>query len=202
VSTLAPPEGPPLPAAVPARRIALAPCDPGTVERLRAALGCSRTFAQVLVRRGLADPAAARAFLDGEESHDPRALAGMDAAVELILRHVAAGSRVTVHGDYDVDGVCSTALLVRALRRLGADVDWFLPSRVDDGYGLAAATVERLVARGTRLLITVDCAITAIDEVALARRLADGRGVPDRIGRSTERVNPPRTAQRKSDAAQ
>jgi single-stranded-DNA-specific exonuclease len=154
-----------------APRLTIAPCDPAAVETLRVALGCSRTFAQVLVRRGLRDPAGARAFLAAEDAHDPRAFAGMDAAVELIARHVAAGSRITVHGDYDVDGVCATALLVRALRRLGADVDWFLPSRVDDGYGLAAATVERLAARGTRLLVTVDCAITAVEEVAHAREL-------------------------------
>ena len=74
-----------------------------------------------------------------------------------------------MHGDYDVDGVSATAVLVRALRTLGADVDWYLPSRIDDGYGLARATVERLAARGTQLLVTVDCAITAVDEVAAAR---------------------------------
>ena len=65
--------------------------------------------------------------------------------------------------------ICSTAILVRALRTLGADVDWYLPSRIDDGYGLAAATVERLAARGTDLLVTVDCAITAVAEVAAAK---------------------------------
>ena len=88
-----------------------------------------------------------------------------------MLEHVERGSRITVHGDYDVDGVCSTAILVRALRTLGADVDWYLPSRIDDGYGLARTTVEKLAARGTNLLITVDCAITAVEEVALARAL-------------------------------
>ena len=65
--------------------------------------------------------------------------------------------------------MCATAILVRALRALGADVGWFLPGRIDDGYGLSAATVQRLAARGTALLITVDCAITAVDEVAAAR---------------------------------
>jgi len=95
----------------------------------------------------------------------------MGSAVELILRHVSAGSRITVHGDYDVDGVCATAVLLRALRRLGGEVEWFLPSRVDDGYGLSGATVERLAGRGTQLLVTVDCAITAVEEVALARGL-------------------------------
>jgi single-stranded-DNA-specific exonuclease len=176
VSALAPPpvdvETPTAPTPPPlAPRLKIAPCDPAAAEALREALGCSRTFAQVLARRGLEDPAAARAFLAAEEVHDPRALEGMDAAVETILRHVEAGSRITVHGDYDVDGVCATVVLVRALRRLDADVDWFLPSRVDDGYGLSAATVERLAARGTRLLVTVDCAVTAVEEVALARAL-------------------------------
>jgi single-stranded-DNA-specific exonuclease len=152
-------------------RLSIAPCDPAAVEHLCAELGCSRTFAQVLVRRGLAELDAARAFLAADEVHDPRAFAGMDDAVALILRHVRAGSRITVHGDYDVDGVCATALLQRALQRLGTDVDHFLPSRVDDGYGLSASTVERLAERGTQLLVTVDCAVTAVEEVALARRL-------------------------------
>jgi single-stranded-DNA-specific exonuclease len=156
-------------APAPARRFEIASCDPLQVEALREALGCSRTLAQVLVRRGLGEPAAARAFLAADELHDPRAFAGMDAAVATILGHVRAGTRITVHGDYDVDGVCSTAILLRGLRRLGADADAYLPSRGEDGYGLAAATVERLAARGTRLLITVDCAITAVEEVAAAR---------------------------------
>src|SRR6202035_2829365 len=73
--------------------------------------------------------------------------------------------------DYDVDGVCSTAVLVRALKRLGAEVDWYLPDRAADGYGLSCETVRRLAARGTRLLVTVDCAITAVEEVAAARAL-------------------------------
>ncbi|MGN6188077.1 MAG: single-stranded-DNA-specific exonuclease RecJ [Conexibacter sp.] len=171
MSTLALPEAASAPAAAPAPRLVLAPCDPAAVERLRAALGCSRTFAQVLVRRGLDEPEAARAFLAAGAVHDPRAFGGTDDAVALILRHVGTGSRITVHGDYDVDGVCATALLQRALQRLGGDVDHFLPSRVDDGYGLSAATVERLARRGTLLLITVDCAITAVEEVARARRL-------------------------------
>jgi len=176
VSALAIPAAPPAPpaappAAEPARRLLIPACDPQAVEALCAALGVSRILAQVLVRRGLADPQEARAFLVAEEAHDPRAFAGMGEACALVLRHVEAGSRITVHGDYDVDGVCATAVLVRALRRLGADVDWYVPSRAEDGYGLAAATVERLAARGTSLLVTVDCAITAVEEVAHARAL-------------------------------
>jgi single-stranded-DNA-specific exonuclease len=153
-------------------------------------LGVSHVLGQVLVRRGLGDPAAARAFLAADESYEPEAFLGIADAVAMTRRHIAAGSRITVHGDYDVDGVCATAILVRALRALvalpaigrsrggfaspggehpGASIDWFLPSRIDDGYGLAAATVDRLAARGTALLITVDCGITAVDEVARAR---------------------------------
>ena len=74
-----------------------------------------------------------------------------------------------MHGDYDVDGVCSTAILLRALRALGADPTWEIPSRFDDGYGLSTATVERLAASGVGLLVTVDCGITAVAEVAAAR---------------------------------
>ncbi|HUB76893.1 MAG TPA: DHH family phosphoesterase, partial [Solirubrobacteraceae bacterium] len=132
-------------------------------------LGVSHALAQVLCRRGLRETAAARAFLAAEEEHSPRALRGIARAVEAILEHVRAGSVITVHGDYDCDGVCSTAILVAALRSLGGDVDWYLPDRIADGYGLAAATVERLASRGTQLLITADCAITAVAEVTAAR---------------------------------
>ena len=132
-------------------------------------LGISHVLAQILVRRGIGEPAAARSFLAADEEHDPGAFAGIEHAVALILSHVRAGSRIVVHGDYDVDGVCSTAVLVRSLRRLGADPRWFLPSRAEDGYGLSSATVRRLAADGAALLVTVDCAITAVDEVAAAR---------------------------------
>jgi single-stranded-DNA-specific exonuclease len=153
------------------RLLEIPPVPIADVRALAKALDVSFALAQVLVRRGLGDERAARAWLAAGERHAPDAFAGIGAAVDLVLRHARAGARITVHGDYDVDGVCSTAILVRALRQLGADVDWFLPSRIEDGYGLAAATVERLAARGTRLLLTADCAITAVAEVALARRL-------------------------------
>jgi len=153
------------------RRLHIPPADAGAVLALERELGVPGPVAQVLVRRGLADPAGARAWLAAADRHEPGAFSGISEAVEVVLRHAAAGLRVTVHGDYDVDGVCSTAILVRTLRRLGADVDWFLPSRTEDGYGLAQATVRRLAERGTRLLITADCAVTAVEEVALAQAL-------------------------------
>lgn len=153
----------------PETRFTVPPYDFAAAEGLARALGVSHTLAQVLVRRGLADPAEADGFLAARDAHPLDAFGGLRDAAGRILGHVARRSRITVHGDYDVDGVAATAVLVRALRTVGADVDWFLPSRIDDGYGLAAATVERLAARGTDLLVTVDCAVTAVEEVAAAR---------------------------------
>ena len=150
-------------------RLQVSPYDYAAAERLAVILDISHVTAQVLVRRGFGDPAAARAFLAAGARHPLDAFGGLRAGAQRILEHVGRGSRITVHGDYDVDGVSATAVLVRALRTLGADVDWYLPSRIDDGYGLAMATVERLAARGTGLLVTVDCAITAVEEVAAAR---------------------------------
>jgi single-stranded-DNA-specific exonuclease len=132
-------------------------------------LGIGHVLAQVLVRRGLADPTGARAFMAAAERHDPLLLSGIERAIAAITAETARGGRITVHGDYDVDGVCATAIMVRALRSLGADVDWFIPSRIEDGYGLGTRTVERLARRGTRLIVCVDCAITAVDEVKAAR---------------------------------
>ena len=149
-------------------RLRIDPCDVDAVLALERELGVGHVLAQVLVRRGFGDPGAARAWLAAEERHEPSQFAGIDDACDLILMHVESGERITIHGDYDVDGVSSTAILVGVLRRLGAQVDWFLPSRAEDGYGLSLGTVQRLAARGTRLLITADCAITAVEEVAAA----------------------------------
>ena len=152
-------------------RFEIPECAPDAVRRLCRELGVSDVLAQVLARRGLAHPERARAFLAAEETHPYTAFQGIDVAIATIRAHVLAGTRITVHGDYDVDGVCSTAVLVGALRRLEADVDWYLPDRAADGYGLSMDTVGRLAERGTRLLVTADCAITAVEEVAAAREL-------------------------------
>ena len=137
--------------------------------RLERELGVSGPIAQVLVRRGFVEPDRARAFLAAEDEHPPTAFTGIADALTPILEAVEKGERITIHGDYDVDGICATAVIVRALRGLGANVDSYLPDRASDGYGLNASTVQRLAARGTRLLITADCAIGAVAEVALAR---------------------------------
>jgi single-stranded-DNA-specific exonuclease len=150
----------------------LRPCPRREVGALAEELGVSETTASVLVRRGYGDPVKARAFLDGAPlSHDPFLLGDMGAACEAIRAAISAGRRICVHGDYDVDGICATALAVTVLRGLGADADWFLPSRFEEGYGLAGETLTRLAETGYGLVVTVDCGITAAAEIEHGRAL-------------------------------
>ena len=142
------------------------------VRELMAELGVSETLASVLVRRGLGDVEAARSFLEPEGvSYDPLLLGDMAVAVRRLRVAVERGKRICVHGDYDVDGICATALAILTLRELGADVVWHLPSRFEEGYGVSAATIARLAEEGVKLILTVDCGITAVAEVEEARRL-------------------------------
>jgi len=153
----------------PTPRFDVAPYALADALELERELGIGHVLSQILVRRGVRTPPVAREFLAARECHEPRAFSGIELALQSIRRQLATGGRITVHGDYDVDGVCATAIMVRALQALGANVGWFLPSRVDDGYGLSRRTVERLAERGTALILTVDCGITAVDEIAVAR---------------------------------
>jgi single-stranded-DNA-specific exonuclease len=148
----------------------IAPCSYDDAAALAAALDVSETTARVLVRRGLDDPTEARRFLEGEQPwHDPLLLRDMAAARETILRAVADGKRICVHGDYDADGICATALAVLILRELDADVVWHLPSRFEEGYGVQSDTLLRLGSDGCGLVLTVDCGVTAVEEIADAR---------------------------------
>ena len=136
--------------------------------------GVHPLVADMLLRRGIADPEAARVFfqpgLDG--LHDPFLLKGMDAAVERIARALKSGGRIVVSGDYDVDGTTSSALLTHFLRAAGAgpeSLEFFIPNRFEHGYGLTPATVDALLERKPALVITVDNGITAVEEVARLR---------------------------------
>jgi single-stranded-DNA-specific exonuclease len=147
----------------------LADCPPAAQAGLVRALGVSDLTAAVLVRRGYDDPDEARRFLEGEQPpHDPFLLGDMQVACERLRAAVAAGTRICVHGDYDVDGIAATTLAVLLLRELGADVDWHLPSRFDEGYGVRGETLARLADDGCGLVLTVDCGITAAAEIAEA----------------------------------
>jgi len=147
-------------------------CSYADVQLLARELGISETTASILVRRGYRGAGEARAFLDGERApHDPFLLGDMTEAVHRIRRAVAAGKRICVHGDYDVDGICATVLAVLTLRELGAEVEWHLPSRFEEGYGISRQTIARLAADGCGLVLTVDCGITAVEEVDEATAL-------------------------------
>jgi single-stranded-DNA-specific exonuclease len=150
----------------------IASCPSGTLQALVEELEISATLASVLVRRGYGDPSRARAFLAGElPGHDPFLLGDMTEAVRRLQAAIEGGRRICVHGDYDADGICATALAVFLLRELGVEPAWHLPSRFEEGYGLAAQTIERLASEGIELVLTVDCGITAAAEVAEAARL-------------------------------
>ena len=153
----------------PAPTFTLAPYEYAEARALERELGLAEPVAVALVRRGYRTVPEARAFLEAAERHDPFELDGMARAVDLVRAAVAGGGRMTVHGDYDVDGTAATAIVVRALRELGADCGWYIPSRLEDGYGLTARSLERLRSGGTDLVVTVDCGIGCAEEVAAAR---------------------------------
>jgi single-stranded-DNA-specific exonuclease len=150
----------------------LSPCPRREVAALAQALDLSETTASVLVRRGYGDPETARSFLAAAiPVHDPLLLGDMEDACAVLRKAIADGRRICVHGDYDVDGICATALAVSVLRELGAEVDWHLPSRFEEGYGVSTETLARLAEGDCGLLLTVDCGITAVEEIEEAKRL-------------------------------
>jgi single-stranded-DNA-specific exonuclease len=150
----------------------VAPPDPDAAV-LADALHVPLLVAALLRRRGLATVDAARAFLEPrlEDLADPASIPRMTEAVEIVARALASGRRIAVHGDYDVDGISATAILLRGLRSLGADPLWYLPHRLRDGYGLGVPAVETLAAAGAEVLIAADCGIAAFDAITRARAL-------------------------------
>ncbi len=141
----------------------MAPPDEAGRRRLTETLGITPLTAQILITRGLQDAQVAAAFLAPRLEHlsDPFALIDMSKAVDRLSRAVRLRMPIVVYGDYDADGVTAAAIMVRALRRLGAAVGVYVPERRTEGYGLHAAAVQRLVQQGTALLVAVDCGVTA-----------------------------------------
>jgi single-stranded-DNA-specific exonuclease len=178
----------------------ISPCLHRDSSELSRALGVSETTARVLVRRGYGNPEEARAFLEGAlPGHDPFLLGSMHEACEAIRRAVADGKQICVHGDYDADGICATALAILVLRELGADVTWHLPSRFEEGYGLRGETLTKLAENGCGLVLTVDCGITAVEEVAHAKALGVDVVVTDHHRPGEELPDCPIVATRPSD---
>jgi single-stranded-DNA-specific exonuclease len=166
----------------PMLRWALLPApDPAAVALLAGALGIPAPLAALLVQRGQGSEADARTFLRPAVTalSDPFALAGMADAVDAIVSTVRTGGTILVHGDYDVDGQCATALLTRALRAANANVVGFVPHRLRDGYDFGPAGLAAAQSAGASLVITCDCGITAVDTVRAARAAGIGVVVTD-----------------------
>ncbi len=147
--------------------------DPDRIAILGCTAGIPAVVAQLLVSRGVTDPSVAREFLDPKlaDLRDPQLLPGCAEAAGRIHRAARTGKRICIHGDYDVDGMTGTALLYMGLKLLGADVGYYVPHRLDEGYGLSAETIRAKAAEKVDLIVTVDCGIGSVEEAALAKQL-------------------------------
>ncbi|MCH8118371.1 MAG: single-stranded-DNA-specific exonuclease RecJ [Planctomycetes bacterium] len=141
--------------------------------QLAKSLKVSPLLAQVLINRGLTDAQSASVFLRPKLTQliDPAEMPGIEPAVQRIKLAIANKEKITVYGDYDVDGITGVAILWQLLTLLGADVDYYIPHRIDEGYGLNAEAIRTLEKSGTKLLVTVDCGITAFSSAELAGQL-------------------------------
>ena len=150
----------------------IAPEKPEAQACLRAA-GYPYLVAAVLSARGIETPEQAAAFLEREDklTISPFLMRDMDKAAARVQRAIAGGERIAVFGDYDVDGITATCILVDYLKSRGADVVHYIPRRIEDGYGLSCDAIKGLYDQGVRLLITVDCGITGVEEVDYANSL-------------------------------
>lgn len=149
----------------------LVPHDPDASRRLGQATRVSPVVAQLLLNRGISDPTEARQFLDSPLSalHPPLKLPGIRDAAERIVRAVGAGRRICVYGDYDADGITGTAILLGLLRKLQATVEYYVPNRLEEGYGVNAEALRGLAETGVSLVITVDCGIASVAEAEVAK---------------------------------
>ncbi len=154
------------------RKWHIAPENPEAQARLRAA-GYPYLVSAVLSARGVTTPEQAASFLEREDglTLSPLLMKDMDRAVERIRQALAAGERIAVFGDYDVDGITATCILVDYLKGRGADVVHYIPRRIEDGYGLSCEAIHGLHEQGVRLLVTVDCGITGAEEVDYANSI-------------------------------
>ena len=149
------------------------PHDPDKLARLEKTAGVPPVVAQLLVNRSITDEAEVTRFLDApmKELRDPELLPGVNEAADLVMAAIASGKRITIYGDYDADGMTGTAILLRCLKMLQANVGSYLPNRMTEGYGLNSERLEKLAAEGTGLVISVDCGIASVEEAARAKEL-------------------------------
>ena len=161
------------PLAAPAKTWHLLAHDPATIGALARSVHVSPIVAQVLINRGLGDAAVARQFLNSPlgDLHKPELLPGAVAAAQRLHEAVRQGRRICVYGDYDVDGITGTAILWQAIRLVGGTADYYIPHRLDEGYGLNRRALRQIAQSGATLVVTVDCGISALEEAEEARQL-------------------------------
>ena len=147
--------------------------DVGQVNRLCKELSVPAVCARLLINRGYSIPADAANFLNKSDAmlYDPFLLADMKKAIERIEHALEKQEKITIYGDYDVDGVTSVSILYMYLSGRGADIDYYIPTRDNEGYGLNTAAFDTIKSNGTKLVITVDTGITAIDEIDYANSI-------------------------------
>jgi len=147
--------------------------DPDLSKKLSSRLNISPITAQVLINRGITDQKLAADFLDPKLASlsDPRRMPGMEKACSRVLKAAGAGERVAVYGDYDVDGVTGTAILLETLKFLNIDCGYYIPHRYREGYGMNSGAVRRLKEDGYGLIVTVDCGVGNVGEIKLAGEL-------------------------------
>jgi single-stranded-DNA-specific exonuclease len=143
----------------------------GGAEALGFRLNISPLIAQLLINRGLSDPDECRTFLKPSLKllHDPLLIPQLGAAAQRIASAIKSQQKIVIYGDYDVDGITATAILWHAIRNLGGKVDYYIPHRVEEGYGLNAEAVKQICDDGANLIVTVDCGVTATVPAAVAR---------------------------------
>lgn len=155
-------------------------CD-GIVKEIADGLDISEICARIIYNRGYTSVNEAKKFTDVgiHTLHDSLLMCDVERAAECILSAVKNNERITIYGDYDVDGVTSVTLLYLYLSALGADVDYYIPSRIKEGYGVSAGAIAYLKEKGTKLIVTVDTGITAIDETLYAKQLGINTVITD-----------------------
>jgi single-stranded-DNA-specific exonuclease len=155
------------------KRWRIRPHDSQLIMRMERTAGVPSVVAQLLAARGITDPGVAQGFLETRLSslRDPEDLPGVTAAADRLYAAARARQRIVIYGDYDADGMTATALLYRCLKLVGADVGYYLPCRMDEGYGLNDEALMKLAQAGTSLVVSVDCGIGSVGEAQTARRL-------------------------------
>ena len=186
-------------ASIPNQRWRIALEQPEIVEQISLSTGLLPLVSQVIVNRGIENADLAHIYIDPETESLPSPLIefpDLEASIQLLEDAIASGDKIAICGDYDADGMTSTALLLRALRHLGADVDYAIPSRMKDGYGINQRIVEEFASSGVGLILTVDNGISAYEPILLAVELGlsviitDHHDLPEKLPPADAILNP------------